>query len=270
MALDLTEYFEKYEAVAAEATAAFDKICEGVDFDVKCGKGCSDCCHAVFDLTLIEALYLNHKFNEQFKGDGAGKSAVLERADTADRQVYQLKRRAFKATQEGRTATEILQEMSKARIRCPLLDEKEGCEIYDARPITCRLYGVPTVIEGSAKTCHISGFEPGKAYPSIHMDVLMNKLHQLSREVAKHVRTRYAELADMLVPVSMALATDYDEHYLGCMSEEEVAKKEELRKKLVAESLEAGMQKGPESACSGCGDTDITIPGHVQGEEGDK
>ena len=40
-------------------TAAFDRVRKTHAECVKCSEGCADCCHAVFDLTLIEALYLN-------------------------------------------------------------------------------------------------------------------------------------------------------------------------------------------------------------------
>ena len=34
-------------------------------------------------------------------------------------------------------------EIAATSVRCPLLDEENRCLLYDARPITCRLYGVP-------------------------------------------------------------------------------------------------------------------------------
>ncbi len=213
MAIDFTEYFERYEAVVAEVDAVFTKFETEMPELVKCGKGCSDCCHALFDITLAEALYINHKFNEKFSG--LERSKVMERADQADRQIHKLKRKVYKASQEGRPATEILMEVSKARVRCPMLGDDDLCAIYENRPITCRLYGVPTSIGGEAHTCNQAGFKGGEKYPTVNMDIVIDKLIAIGRDMQKGIGSRYKELGDMLVPLSMALVTDYDENYLG-------------------------------------------------------
>lgn len=213
MALDFTEYFERYEAVVAEVDAVFEKFESDMPELVKCGKGCSDCCYALFDITLAEAIYLNHKFNEKFSG--IERSVIMERADQADRQIHKLKRKVYKASQEGRPASEILMEVSKARVRCPMLDDDNLCSIYDNRPITCRLYGVPTSIGGEAHTCNKAGFKGGEKYPTVNMDIVIDKLIAIGRDLQKGIDSRYKELGDMLLPVSMALVTEYDEQYLG-------------------------------------------------------
>ena len=140
---------------------------------------------------------------------------MLFRSNEADRAVYRLKRQAFKDHEEGKPEREILEEMATKRIRCPLLNADEKCELYADRPITCRLYGVPTVIGDKAHTCGLSGFEQGKSYPTIRLDTIQNKLYELSSELAAEIGSRYPKLAELLVPVSMALLTEYTEEYLG-------------------------------------------------------
>ncbi|QJB58301.1 YkgJ family cysteine cluster protein [Pseudodesulfovibrio sp. zrk46] len=213
MAIDFTEYFEKYEAIVAEVDAVFTKFETEMGDLVKCGKGCSDCCHALFDITLAEAIYINHKFNENFSG--LERSQVLERADKADRQIHKLKRKVYKATQEGRPANEILNEVARARVRCPMLGDDNLCAMYEFRPITCRLYGVPTSIGGEAHTCSLAGFKGGEKYPTVNMDIIIDRLINIGKDVQKGVDSRFKELGNMLLPLSMALVTEYDEHYLG-------------------------------------------------------
>jgi len=213
MAIDFTEYFERYEAVVAEVDAVFKKFEDDMPDLVKCGKGCSDCCHALFDITLAESVYINKKFNENFSG--MERSTILERADQADRQIHKLKRKVYKASQEGRPATEILMEVSKARVRCPMLGDDDLCALYENRPITCRLYGVPTSIGGQAHTCNQAGFKGGEKYPTVNMDIIIDKLIAIGKDLQKGINSRYKELGDMLLPLSMALVTDYDENYLG-------------------------------------------------------
>lgn len=248
MALDFTEYFKKYEAVVAEVDAVFDKFENEMGELVKCGKGCSDCCHALFDITLPEAIYINAKFNEKFSG--MERSKIMERADTADRQIHKLKRKVFKASQEGRPAQEILMEVSKARVRCPMLDDDDLCSIYEHRPITCRLYGVPTSIGGKAHSCSLSGFEGGEKYPTVNMDIIIDKLIGIGKEMQKGINSRYKELGDMLLPLSMALVTEYDEHYLGVKTKESASAKENAAAE--PKEIVAPGEAPKEDACSSC------------------
>ncbi|MCJ2166224.1 MULTISPECIES: YkgJ family cysteine cluster protein [unclassified Pseudodesulfovibrio] len=213
MALDFTEYFKKYEAIVADVDAVFKKFENDMPDLVRCGKGCSDCCYALFDVTLVEAMYINAKFNEKFSG--LERSAILNRADAADRQIYKLKRKVFKASQEGQPTNDILLEVAKARVRCPLLDDNDLCSIYENRPITCRLYGVPTSIGGEAHTCNKAGFKGGEKYPTVNMDIVLDKLLAIGKELRVGIGSRFKELGEMLLPVSMAIVTEYDEQYLG-------------------------------------------------------
>jgi len=222
MALDFSEFFKRYEAIIGEADQVFNTVKAKFAENVRCEKGCSDCCHALFDLTLVEALYLNQQFLERFSGKA--KSEVLARADEADRLVHRLKRDAFKAAKEGASAQAILAEMAKVRVRCPLLDDAGACQMYDKRPVTCRIYGVPTAIGGQAHTCGKSGFEKGKPYPTVYLDRIQDKLYALSHELSGSLATRYKGLGEVLVPLSLALMTEYTEEYLGIMSEEDAAK----------------------------------------------
>lgn len=210
---DFSEFFRRYEAVVAEAEAVFKNVQSEHPECVTCGKGCSDCCYALFDLSLIEAMYLKHKLENTV--DGQTRARVLERADQAERENYKLKRQVFKASQEGRSAREILEQVAQMRIRCPLLNEEDQCDLYEHRPVTCRLYGIPMAIGGQAHTCGKSAFDPGKQYPTANMEALQDRLMMLSQEMVAGLNTGHANLGDVLVPVAMALMNEYDDEYLG-------------------------------------------------------
>lgn len=211
--MNFEAYFDKYKAIVDQVDAVFKKVQEEHKECVRCRVGCSDCCHALFDLSLIEALYIKAQFDRLFKD--AARTSILERANEADRAVYRLKRQAFKDHESGKSEREILEEMATKRIRCPLLNDDEGCDLYAHRPITCRLYGVPTAIGDKAHTCGLSAFEQGKPYPTVKLDAIQNKLYELSSELAGEIGSRFPKLAELLVPVSMALLTEYTEEYLG-------------------------------------------------------
>lgn len=278
MALDFSEYFERYEAIRADVDAVFTKFENEMGDLVKCGKGCSDCCYALFDVTLVEAMYINAKFNEKFSG--LERAAILDRADKADRQIYKLKRKVYKASQAGSPANEIMLEVAKARVRCPMLDDNDLCSIYEERPITCRLYGVPTAIGGEAHTCSRSGFKGGEKYPTVNMDIILDKLLTIGRDIKTGIGSRYKELGEMLLPVSMAIVTEYDEQYLGVgevtskihmTSPEEqgiapgapaapVQEPEEIIAPAAAQSAACEGCTESKDACSSCGES-ITIGG---------
>jgi Fe-S-cluster containining protein len=186
---------------------------------VRCQEGCADCCHALFDLTLVEALYIKTRFDAGVAEEA--RADLIERANEADRQIYRLKRQAFKEHEEGRPEEQILEEMATHRVRCPALNADDRCAIYAFRPLTCRIYGVPTVIGDKAHTCGLSAFNPGEKYPTVKMDAIYQRLYEISLALAQSFESRYPGLGDMLVPLSMALLTDYTEEYLGVRKKED-------------------------------------------------
>lgn len=212
MSLHFEEYFVEYEKLVAGVDAVFSQVAGQFSGEVVCKSGCSSCCYAVFDLFLIEALYLNHKFLRlpEFK-----RNEILKRADFADRQAYKIKREMGKKASSGTSEDILLQKAAEIRIRCPLLDDNDCCVLYDCRPITCRLYGIPVDISGVSHTCGLSKFETGGAYPTVHLEKIQGRLEQISSALAEGIGSRYSELGQVLVPVSAALLTEYTAEYLG-------------------------------------------------------
>lgn len=213
MSFDFSPHFAKYEKLMAEADKLFSAIQAQHPDCVTCKQGCSDCCYALFDLSLVEALYLNHHFHNTLPQEL--KDQILAKADQADRSAYKLKYQAYKSHRDGAPTEEVLEDMARKRVRCPLLNSRDECDLYDFRPLTCRLYGVPQNIEGQARTCSLSKFQPGVAYPAVHVDKIQRKLAELSMELVAGLNTKYVQMADILIPPSMALLTVYDEEYLG-------------------------------------------------------
>ncbi len=135
--------------------------------EIACGKGCADCCAAVFDVSWIEALFLLAHFRQL---PASAQQQVLTQAETALAAWQELRAR------DGELAT--------ARIRCPMLTADNVCATYPARPINCRTYGVPTVIGGAAHVCGLSHFDQGQSYPTLQLAPLQQSLLDYSRQVA--------------------------------------------------------------------------------------
>ncbi|MFN2435539.1 MAG: YkgJ family cysteine cluster protein [Desulfotignum sp.] len=213
MALDLNKHFAKYEALVQVVDGIFDRVKQEFPKEVFCREKCSDCCYAIFDMPLIEALYLKSRFLETFSGKQ--KNELLEIADKTDRALVKLKRDAYKKVQKGADELEIVGRMSQERVRCPLLGSDNLCLLYEFRPITCRIYGIPTSTAGISHICGRTNFIQGQAYPTLNMDKIYTQLQLLSAELIRDINSRHIKMHEMLIPVSMALITDFNEEYLG-------------------------------------------------------
>ena len=215
---ELTPVFTAYEALVAEADAVFARVGEMHPDCVTCKPGCSDCCHAMFDLSLVEAMYLNARFIEKYDF-GPERSRILENAGSVDRKLTRMKRDYFRELRDAKASEEatahIMEEAARARMRCPLLDAEDKCALYEHRPITCRLYGVPTAIGGKAHVCGKTNFAAGVSYPTVHLEKIQERLDRSQHGDSGPGQSRFKELHTVFVPVSMALLTNYDEAYLG-------------------------------------------------------
>ena len=211
---DFSDIFAKYEALCAEVDAVFEKVKGLCPAEVRCEVACADCCHAPFDVSLVEAMYINKRFNELHpKGDE--RYRLTEAANRSDREHYRLKHKAWKAHKAGVPDEKIIEDFARERIRCALLSDGDRCEMYEVRPLTCRLYGTPLNIAGQMRVCGKSGFEPGGKYPAVNIAKLQERLLDLSRQIAERVGAKHDYIAEMLVPVSMAMLAKYDEEFFG-------------------------------------------------------
>ncbi len=131
--------------------------------EVKCRPGCADCCHAVFDMSAMEAAYLASLLTKE--------------------QCEELGAAANQALAEFTKLMEDKKNPAEARIRCPLLGPEDICLCYEGRPINCRTYGTPTVIHGQAHVCGLSGFDKGLSYPTINLEPLQQSLYEYSIEL---------------------------------------------------------------------------------------
>ena len=109
--MDFSYLFEPYDKLVGTADHAFQTVSEKYPDCVKCKPHCSDCCHAVFGLFLIEAYFLKHDFDQLKDAD---KAAALKRADEADREITRLEKtiQSFEGDPDMQAYS-----MAKARIR---------------------------------------------------------------------------------------------------------------------------------------------------------
>jgi len=122
-----------------------------------CRPGCTQCCIGVFSINQLDA----HRLRQ-----GLADLEVLapERADRVRERAREVVARLAPEF-PGDPATGLLDEGELAEQRfaefandepCPALDPESGnCELYEARPMTCRTFGPPIRSEDGLGVCEL-------------------------------------------------------------------------------------------------------------------
>jgi len=140
--------FEKiissYGRLLAEVDTWFARCLATEPQAIACGAGCSECCRGLFDITLLDALFLKSGFDRLDP-----QVQAMVRAKALDR-LQQL-RHIWPDFQEPyilnyRPEEEwenLMPEDDEAP--CLLVDNDGRCILYNFRPMTCRLNGIPLI-----------------------------------------------------------------------------------------------------------------------------
>ena len=122
---------------------------------LKCRPGCTQCCIGVFAISQLDALRLRAGLRELDQSDPARAAAVRTRAERS--------RLRLSAQFPGDPATGILDDTHPDLFEdfandepCPVLDPVTGtCDLYAARPMTCRVFGPPIRSEDGIGVCEL-------------------------------------------------------------------------------------------------------------------
>jgi Fe-S-cluster containining protein len=125
-----------------------------------CRPGCTQCCHGAFAINPLDALRL--------------RTALAQLAVTEPEQATAIEERArhylaeFGPSFPGDQATGILSESNEAQdafedfandAPCPVLNPNTGlCDLYAARPMTCRVFGPPVRVQSEPAEASEEGF----------------------------------------------------------------------------------------------------------------
>ncbi|MCJ7685864.1 MAG: YkgJ family cysteine cluster protein [Desulfobacteraceae bacterium] len=188
-----------------KADYAFQRMAGEFSESIKCDIHCSDCCQAVFGLFLIEAMFLKRDFDQL---DEKEREAALKRGYEADKSIEELEMTLKKFENDPQMSA---YSMARAKIRCPLLNDDNECILYPYRPITCRVYGIPTMIQGVPRVCGKTGFKKEESYPTFNLGGVHKELYQLSLQLLENAGGKDPEKASLLVSVSKVIKTPTEE-----------------------------------------------------------
>jgi len=116
-----------------------------------CHPGCTPCCHGAFAINALDAQRLRQAMEEMAATDPGRATTIATRAH--------LYLEEFAPDFPGNPETGILDETEEAQqafedfanqAPCPALNPESGlCEVYAARPMTCRVFGPPVRSQNS-------------------------------------------------------------------------------------------------------------------------
>jgi Fe-S-cluster containining protein len=122
-----------------------------------CKPGCTQCCMGAFAINQLDALRLQQGLAELAVGDPDRALQVRNRSRAS---IARLSRDfpgdlATGILDEGETAEMLFEEFANDE-PCPVLDPQTGmCDLYAARPLTCRVFGPPVRSEGGLGVCEL-------------------------------------------------------------------------------------------------------------------
>jgi Fe-S-cluster containining protein len=140
---NMNELLQRYRTLLATIDLWFAAKQGEMPNAIVCADGCSDCCRGLFDISLLDARLLRAGFDQIPALIRAGVVAKAE-----------IRRAELQERWPGFAAPYLLNHMDDSAwtempeddlTPCPLLDPAGRCLVYDYRPMTCRLHGLPQI-----------------------------------------------------------------------------------------------------------------------------
>jgi Fe-S-cluster containining protein len=122
-----------------------------------CRPGCTQCCIGVFAINQLDAMRLRQGMIGLEARAPERAAAVRARARSS------IQNTAAQFPGDPKTGVLYEDEESKKRFEgfandepCPALDPRSGrCELYESRPMTCRVFGPPVRLEDGLAVCEL-------------------------------------------------------------------------------------------------------------------
>jgi Fe-S-cluster containining protein len=177
-----------------------------------CRLGCNDCCSVYFELSLIEAFTMSAMFRQTLSQET--QTRVLTRAEMVEPLFVDAKTELqCVGTGDSRDRGHRVDAASRLKIPCPL-NEDGSCVLYEHRPITCRLYGIPQNLGDRVVSCPRTGFRKGRKYHTVNVCDIQSKLFEYSSDLLSDLLGLAPPVPlGPLVFVPVALRTHFGKEY---------------------------------------------------------
>ncbi len=202
---------DRYGALLGEVDDWFRRCLERHPELIACRNGCSECCRGLFDITLLDAFYLKRGIDRLPEPLKTG--LVRE----ASRRLEQLSK-VNPAFVEPWLLNGIPEEKwddlmpEEDETPCLLLSDTGGCLVYDHRPMTCRLNGIPLLdVSGEELfdewcTLNFTGEDPrGLLDLRFAFTELFNRELLLFRELVRTMTGTARNEVDLFIPAAVVM-----------------------------------------------------------------
>jgi len=122
-----------------------------------CRPGCTQCCIGAFAVSQLDALRLRRGLADLQERDPERAARIRQRArESVARLTPEFPGDPVSGVlREGEEAEQQFADFANEE-PCPVLDPKTGlCELYDSRPMTCRVFGPPVRSEDGLGVCEL-------------------------------------------------------------------------------------------------------------------
>lgn len=149
---NLDQILTSYAALLSSVDRWFARAAEAAGKAVVCSRGCSDCCRGLFDITLLDACLLKRGFDRlPAPAREQATDKALTRVEVMQAVRPDLEHPYILNVWPEDEWEELMPDEDETP--CPLLDDDGNCLVYDYRPMTCRLHGLP-LIDVSGEVFH--------------------------------------------------------------------------------------------------------------------
>ncbi len=209
----MQQLFNDYYRLLGRVDTWFVRCLEAVPESIRCAQGCSGCCRGLFDISYLDAQLLRSGFDAL---PGVLRLEVLGRARSRMLELEGLWPGFAPPYILNDLPTEDWREMPEQdETPCVLLGDDGLCLIYEHRPLTCRLHGLPQVeLSGElfdGDCCSLNRFSPTtlQALSRLPFGELFREEGRLIQAHALALLGRSREELDTLIPAAVLI--DFDQ-----------------------------------------------------------
>ena len=140
----MNELLDRYGALLREVDVWFARCLDQYPELIACRNGCSECCRGLFDITLLDALYLKRGFDAlpELQRTGLVRAATGRLLQLSHLNPAFIEPWLLNGIPESDWDVLMPEEDETP---CLLLSDDGGCLVYEHRPMTCRLNGIPLI-----------------------------------------------------------------------------------------------------------------------------
>lgn len=208
---ELTEILVRYRELLKEVDLWFEQCGLVSGEQISCKRGCSACCRGLFDITLLDACLLRNGY-EQLDAVDQKRITISARQSIENiRTTWPDFKPPYLLNSYPEEEWDLVMP-EEDDTPCPLLDKNGFCLVYDSRPMTCRLNGIPMVDVGgevlfdewcslnfiSADPFQIKGLR-------FHFNDLFTQEQLLFREFTRRLLGHRFNELDTLIPAAVLI-----------------------------------------------------------------